>query len=471
VSELELNPRRSQLRVSHVWRDEVMADLVVSAEKAVTVGPRPGCTFTTPDLGLPGAFAIVRRGARGYLLTLGTSMAGRVKLGGEELDVAHFVERGTGERAGGSEGSFRAATIEPGDWGVIHLDRSGDHSIFFQFVKADPPLPGHGLGDSPLVVPALFFSVILHLALLIAAWRLWEGHSMVWPGNRELMADYLLVRPQPPPVPEPAASSAAGEEDASETAPPAATSGAEGTSGGQGEQPRARAPDPDKGRPDEPSRAPQVGLLSRRSRAEMRKVLDRGGFDEKLGSAVERLQGPRLAGSLGGSGAGAGTGVGGGAGTGSSTRGGGGTGGGGKSHADAVSHGPIDTGGTRSARGTPTGRGVKEAQVKVDVGAPDGELGGLTAAEILKVVKSRQNGIRSCYERALQRDKNLGGKIVVTWRINAEGKVLAARVRSTTMRNGAVEDCIVRQISGLKFPQPRGGQLAVVNFPFLFAAR
>ncbi|HLU68293.1 MAG TPA: AgmX/PglI C-terminal domain-containing protein, partial [Kofleriaceae bacterium] len=195
-------------------------------------------------------------------------------------------------------------------------------------------------------------------------------------------------------------------------------------------------------------------------------------FDEKLGNALERLKGPRMAGSLGGSGRGTGTGVGSGVGgTGTSTRGGRGTGGGGKSHADAVTHGPIDTGGTRSARGTPTGKGVKEAEVKIDVGSPDGDLGGLTAAEILKVVRSRKNAIGNCYERELQRSKNLGGKVVITWRITPDGRVQAAKVRSTTMRNGKVEDCIVRQIAGLKFPQPKNGQTAKVNFPFIFAPR
>ena len=74
-------------------------------------------------------------------------------------------------------------------------------------------------------------------------------------------------------------------------------------------------------------------------------------------------------------------------------------------------------------------------------------------------------------EQQIQHNKDLGGKVVISWRINSEGLVQMPKVRSTTMRNGSVEDCIVRQISGLKFPQPRGGQAAKVNFPFLFAPR
>ncbi len=466
----ELNPQRSQLRVAYVWRDEVMADVVALEPRKITLGTRAGATFVTPDLGLPARFPIIRHGRRGYLVTLGAGMAGRLSVGGEELDVAEFVRNGNGDRAASAQGSFRATAVVPGDWGVIHLDGRGEHSLFFQFVKADPRLPRATWRDSNLLMPALAFAAIVHAVFVIVAIGLRDDrHSMAFPGKREIMAEYLLTRPQPPPepVPEPKA----GEKKAEEKKKPAATVGVEGKAGGKGEKPRSRAPDPDKGEPDEIPAAVQVGLLSAKSRTELRKVRERGGFDEKLGRALARIQGPLAPGTMGGHGKGIGTGFGPGAGTGTSTRGGSGTGGGGKNLGDVQRHGAIDTGGTRAGRGG-GGRGVKEVAVTVDTGDPSGELGGLTAAEILKVVRSRKNAIGNCYERELQRQKGLGGKVVLTWRITASGSVESARVRSTTMRNGKVEDCIVRQIQGLHFPQPRGGQVANVrNFPFLFAPR
>src|SRR5690349_18087731 len=102
-SDYESRGRKSQLRASYVWRDEVMADVVATEPRDITVGTRPGATFTTPELGLPPSFAIIRPGSRGYLLTLGAGMTGRLKLGGEELAVADFVARGHGERAEGVE--------------------------------------------------------------------------------------------------------------------------------------------------------------------------------------------------------------------------------------------------------------------------------------------------------------------------------------------------------------------------------
>jgi outer membrane biosynthesis protein TonB len=454
-----------------VWRDEVMADVVAHRPRKITLSTRAGATFVTPDFGLPDRFAVIRHSARGYLLTLGAGMAGRLCVGGEELDVAEFIQHGNGDRAAGAQGAFRATRVAPGDWGVIHLDGGGQHSLFFQFVAPDPALPRATWRDSDLLPAAIFFAIIVHAVFVLIAVKFkGERHSMTFPGKRELMAEYLLTRPQPPPEPAPE-QPRAGEKNAEEEKPPSATAGKEGKAGGEGERPRSRAPDPDRGGADLPPSV-QVGLLSTRSRAELRKVRERGGFDEKLGRALARMQGPLTPGTMGGHGTGTGTGFGPGRdGTGTSTRGGTGSGGGGKNVGDVQRHGPIDTGGTRAGRGS-GGRGVKEVAVRVETGDPTGDLGGLTKAEIMKVVSSRKNAIGNCYERELQRQKGLGGKVVLTWRINASGAVESARVRSTTMRSGRVEDCIVRQIQGLRFPQPRGGQIAQVrNFPFLFAPR
>ncbi len=84
---------RSHLRVSHVWNDEVMADRILLEPETVTLGKSSGVTFVMPALGLPDRFEVVRPGARGYLLTLGAGVTGRLRLAGEEIDVAEFVTR------------------------------------------------------------------------------------------------------------------------------------------------------------------------------------------------------------------------------------------------------------------------------------------------------------------------------------------------------------------------------------------
>ncbi|HEY1585375.1 MAG TPA: hypothetical protein VGH63_06770, partial [Polyangia bacterium] len=84
------------LRTALIWRDEVMDDVVLEKPTSITVGHVGKPTFVVPDLGLPKPFAIVRPGNRGYLLTLGDRMRGKICIDGREKDVAEFVARGDG---------------------------------------------------------------------------------------------------------------------------------------------------------------------------------------------------------------------------------------------------------------------------------------------------------------------------------------------------------------------------------------
>lgn len=460
-----------KLRASYVWHDEVMADVVIDEPAPVTLGASPATTFVTPEsLGLPERYAVLRPGQTGYVLTLSTRMRGKISLQGREMDVSTFVAGGEG----GARGSFRATAVSPGDWGVIQLDESGIHVLFFQFVAPDPPIPRSGWRDSELLLPAVALSVFLHAAFLVYAFWYYkdDGSGFTFPGGRELVAGYLVNRPAYQEEPE-EDQPKAGTEEGEEKIEASSTAGKEARKGGEGEKPRKKAPDPDQGEPDEPlPKSIRRGLLADRTRETLRKQAARGGFDDKLGKATARLQGLADSGGLLGYGGGTGTGIGEGHGTGTTRRGGmGGVGGGGKAHADVETRGRIETGGVRAARGLPSGEGVKETEVSVKTGRAAGNLGGLTHAQILKVIKSRKSAIKNCYERQLQRQKGLGGKIVVRWKIVADGGVKGAKVRTTSMRNGRVEDCIVRQISRLRFPKPKGGVTAVVNFPFIFAER
>src|SRR5687767_6508723 len=110
-----------------------MSDVVVEKPRKITLGKTGTSTFVVPEIGLPAGFAIVRPGNRGYLLTLGTKMRGRICIDGKEQDVETFVQHGDGAAQGG----FRATPISGRDWGVIDLDETGTLKLFFQFVPLE----------------------------------------------------------------------------------------------------------------------------------------------------------------------------------------------------------------------------------------------------------------------------------------------------------------------------------------------
>jgi hypothetical protein len=86
---------------------------------------------------------------------------------------------------------------------------------------------------------------------------------------------------------------------------------------------------------------------------------------------------------------------------------------------------------------------------------------------VAKVVNAHLQDVRGCYERALLRDPALAGQVVLEWTISSGGKVTSSRTKSATLKNSAVEACILQSLEGWQFPPAKGGAV-VVSYPFLF---
>ena len=524
------------LRTSLIWHDEVMEDVVLTRPRKLTLGKSRRSSFVVPDLGLPPEFAIVKPKDRGYQLMLGTRMRGTVCIDGREREVADLV--GPGDGGGAEDGSdnedgkkrskkrgkqgaadFKATSISEGDWGVIHLDESGDYKLFFQFVPVEEPpqfftpavmmggIGGfllasvgltlmwwwndqpideaifRGTGMAALVLAlasvgwwtysqdndqkaSLAFSIVLHLALLFTTYRLYNGENpFVWPGGRDLTASYLVTRleprPDPPPPPPLAVGPATKDEAAAANPNPqnlkTATKGDEGASGGKGDTERARVPNAK----DTPPQPPKVGLFTDRNRRVLDNIIDRD-LTTSMGKFAG-IEGTLKPGSMG-FGAGTGTGVG-------DALGGTGTTRGSNVEGDFVTNkGPIDTG-TQRPGGTcvgPSCKGAGPREVKVAVGEMAGDPGGLTAEEINRTVKARGGVFRACYQKELNRSPGIAGKLVIKFKIDGSGVVQNASVTGgSTLSNAAVGECVTSNVMRLRFRAAGGA--ANVTFPFVFS--
>jgi len=93
--------------------------------------------------------------------------------------------------------------------------------------------------------------------------------------------------------------------------------------------------------------------------------------------------------------------------------------------------------------------------------------GHLSKEVIRRVIRSRINEIRSCYERALQAEPGLEGRVVVRFVIDASGKVTNATVQESTFDDDVIEKCILAAIERLTFPVAEGGGVNVVSYPFI----
>lgn len=97
-------------------------------------------------------------------------------------------------------------------------------------------------------------------------------------------------------------------------------------------------------------------------------------------------------------------------------------------------------------------------------------VGGLDKDVIMKVIKRHQNEIKFCYEQELQKNPALAGKVAVAWTIDPSGAVSEATVSESSIGNANVEGCIVQRIRRWKFPEPDGGGIVNVTFPWIFKA-
>ena len=95
-------------------------------------------------------------------------------------------------------------------------------------------------------------------------------------------------------------------------------------------------------------------------------------------------------------------------------------------------------------------------------------IGALSQKVVGDYIKRYWAQFKFCYERELSKNPNLYGKISVNFTIDGSGRVSEASVIQTTMNNTNVEECLLRVIRRIRFPQPKGGGEVIVTYPFLF---
>ena len=95
-------------------------------------------------------------------------------------------------------------------------------------------------------------------------------------------------------------------------------------------------------------------------------------------------------------------------------------------------------------------------------------LGALDKSDIDRVIKQHLSQIRYCYQKELNRAPDLEGKVVMRFVIAKDGSVSQTRVQSTSLNNPVVESCLCDRFMRFRFPQPTGGGIVIVTYPFVF---
>lgn len=126
--------------------------------------------------------------------------------------------------------------------------------------------------------------------------------------------------------------------------------------------------------------------------------------------------------------------------------------------------GAIGRGGNLSG----TGNGPGRPNVEVGNGADTIIMGGLDKSVIDEIVKRHMPQISYCYKKELNGATGLQGRVLARWVISGSGRVSQAGVESTSLGNANVERCLVGVIKSMIFPEPLGGGIVEVSYPFSF---
>ncbi len=139
------------------------------------------------------------------------------------------------------------------------------------------------------------------------------------------------------------------------------------------------------------------------------------------------------------------------------------------SREDALASGPPSSGSGLDAFGS-GGLGLGGiGSGKRGVGAATGSKQPRLPPEVIqRIVRSHFSKFRLCYEKGLQKNPKLEGRVSVRFIIRRNGSVTRAVDGGSTLPDQAVVSCVVKAFSALTFPEPDGGTVSV-TYPLVFS--
>lgn len=92
--------------------------------------------------------------------------------------------------------------------------------------------------------------------------------------------------------------------------------------------------------------------------------------------------------------------------------------------------------------------------------------GGLDRDQIIAVINRNKGQIIYCYEKGLQAQPSIGGRVAVDFTIGASGRITTAKVAQSSLRSKYVETCMLDKMKNWQFPKPVGKVNVDVLYPF-----
>ncbi|MFL5304072.1 MAG: AgmX/PglI C-terminal domain-containing protein [Polyangia bacterium] len=452
-------PKPKILRIGIIQGGRIVEERLVRKRENITIGQSAKNMFVVPSDALPRNWLLFEASSNQYVAHFSDGMDARIAVGNEIISLSQLKQTGKIQKRGTSW----PLPLDERSRGKITL---ADMTILFQFVTPPPPQPRPQLPasvrGSALTGLDWFFTVIAAISFALHLTLILYLRNVDWPRKPDIEAVpdrfVQMVQVKKPEEKKVEKKVEAKKEEKKEEKKVAAEEKKPQQAAPKkelSEEEKARLAE-EKARADAERRArlaEQVKstgllkLLGARADGEgsIADVLGKGDVDRDQEKAFQGVGGIGVANNndqlrgikSGGSGSGRVASVGGLRGSGS-----------------------IEGGGTGAAATEKKVSGV----VKSEAPAVDGEL---DPAMVAKEVRTRLGAIKACYERALKRNPNLSGKVVIHWTITQAGTVSGVDVEQDTLGDAEVASCIKSLVARWRFPAPAGGSVEV-SFPFVF---
>ena len=92
--------------------------------------------------------------------------------------------------------------------------------------------------------------------------------------------------------------------------------------------------------------------------------------------------------------------------------------------------------------------------------------GGLDRDQIIAVINRNKGQIIYCYEKGLQSQPAIGGRVAVDFVIGPSGRITTAKVAQSSLGSNTVENCMLARMKTWQFPRPVGKVNVDVLYPF-----
>ena len=103
-------------------------------------------------------------------------------------------------------------------------------------------------------------------------------------------------------------------------------------------------------------------------------------------------------------------------------------------------------------------RGNRSIRVTHRLGEQGG-AGEIDKRAVSRVLRMRTSAVRSCYERALRKNRRLKGKLALRFVITPSGRVGSVNVKNNALGSG-VTRCVIGKVKSWRFPQPKKGTVS-----------